>query len=124
MLKLCCRLFKFCTFNRGNQLKTSRLYKTLKIYVLMLLLSGPLLAQQYHLPKGQDSDRIKFELINNLIILPLQINGTELTFILDSGVSKPILFNITQSDSIAINNVSEVRSEERRGGKEWGRRWP
>ena len=76
--------------------------------MLMLCLPTLVLAQQYHLPKGQDSDRIKFELVNNLIILPLEINGTELTFILDSGVSKPILFNITQSDSIAINNVSEV----------------
>lgn len=74
----------------------------------LLLLPISLLAQQYLLPKETDSDRIRFELINNLIIIPVEINGTELSFILDSGVSKPILFNITQSDSISINKVSEV----------------
>ena len=84
------------------------MYKTLKIYALLLFLPAVLWAQRYHLPKGLDSDKIRFELINNLVVFPLEINGTELTFILDSGVSKPILFNITQSDSIAINNVSEV----------------
>lgn len=108
MLNLCCRIPGFCIFNWANRLKARRLYNILKIVVLLLFLPGPLLAQQYLLPEGQDSDRIKFELINNLVIIPLEINGTELTFILDSGVSKPILFNITQSDSIAINNVSEV----------------
>ena len=66
------------------------------------------LAQGYFLPKGQKFEKIKFELINNLIIIPVEINGAELTFILDSGVSKPILFNLSQSDSIPINNVSEV----------------
>src|SRR5690606_34392995 len=50
----------------------------------------------------------RFELINNLIIIPVEINGAELTFILDSGVSKPILFNLSDSDSIPINNVSEI----------------
>ncbi|NNE76671.1 MAG: PDZ domain-containing protein, partial [Pricia sp.] len=32
----------------------------------------------------------------------------ELFFLLDSGVSKPILFNISDQDSIQINNVSEI----------------
>ncbi|WP_375323787.1 aspartyl protease family protein [Flagellimonas sp. GZD32] len=67
-----------------------------------------MLGQGYHLPKGQKFQKVKFELINNLIIIPVEINGTELTFILDSGVSKPILFNLSESDSVAINNVSEV----------------
>lgn len=67
-----------------------------------------MLGQGYHLPKDQKVQKIKFELINNLIIIPVEINGTELTFILDSGVSKPILFNLSESDSVAINNVSEV----------------
>jgi len=60
------------------------------------------------LPKGEKFQKLKFELINNLIIVPIEINGTELTFILDSGVSKPILFNLSESDSVPINNVSEI----------------
>lgn len=52
--------------------------------------------------------RISFKLINNLIVIPLVINGKKLSFILDSGVTKTILFNITQNDSIGLNNIKRV----------------
>lgn len=52
--------------------------------------------------------RINFRLINNLIVIPLEINGKKLSFILDSGVSKTILFNITENDIIGLNNVEKV----------------
>lgn len=55
------------------------------------------------------SDKIKFQLINNLIVIPVEVNGVKLSFLLDSGVSKPILFNIINlSDSLQINNVETV----------------
>jgi len=81
-----------------------------KGFIFMLLLIVPMfiLAQGFELPEDKKFQRINFELINNLIIIPVEINGVELTFILDSGVSKPILFNLSESDSIPINNVSEV----------------
>lgn len=54
-------------------------------------------------------DKIKFELINNLVVIPVEVNGVKLSFLLDSGVSKPILFNIINlSDSLKINNVETV----------------
>ncbi|MBT8210931.1 MAG: aspartyl protease family protein [Eudoraea sp.] len=53
-------------------------------------------------------EKVHFELINNLVIIPMEINGAELTFILDSGVSKPILFNLYDQDSLQLNNVSEI----------------
>ncbi|WP_317168342.1 aspartyl protease family protein [Pelagihabitans pacificus] len=51
---------------------------------------------------------MKFELINNLIVIPMEVNGSELSFILDSGVGKPILFNLFDQDSLQINKVSEI----------------
>ncbi len=74
--------------------------------VLMLPFSG--VAQQYELPKHKNYEKVKFQLINNLIIIPLEVNGSKLSFILDSGVSKPILFNLAEQDSIQINKVSEI----------------
>lgn len=65
-------------------------------------------AQIYELPEGKKMERVPFELINNLVIIPLEINGAELTFILDTGVSKPILFNLYDQDSLQLNNVSEI----------------
>ncbi|NDV15365.1 PDZ domain-containing protein [Muricauda sp. TY007] len=90
-----------------------------KAIFFTLLLFVPLFiwAQGYRLPEGEKFQKIKFELINNLIIIPVEVNGTELTFILDSGVSKPILFNLSESDSIPINNVSEVTIRGLGGGE-------
>ena len=61
------------------------------------------------MPTGQRYEKVRFQLVNNLIIIPVSVNGTELSFILDSGVSSPILFNLSDQDSVQINNVSEIR---------------
>ncbi|MBU2973686.1 aspartyl protease family protein [Zobellia sp. B3R18] len=73
-----------------------------------MLLSSSVMAQGFTLPEGQKSEKIKFQLINNLIVVPIEVNGTELSFLLDSGVSSPILFNISETDSVQINHVSEI----------------
>ncbi len=58
---------------------------------------------------SRDNVKVKFQLINNLIIIPVEVNGVELSFLLDSGVSKPILFNIFNlSDSLHINNGERI----------------
>src|SRR5680860_598069 len=97
------------TLITDNVLKTRRLNRFLRnIAIIILLLPVLGTAQTFHLPDGQRSERLKFRLINNLIIIPMEVNGTELSFILDSGVDKPILFNLSDQDSVQINNVSEI----------------
>ncbi len=54
------------------------------------------------------SKKIRFEFINNLIVIPVQINGVDLSFILDTGVSKPILFNLVNTDSLQIRDVETI----------------
>lgn len=66
------------------------------------------IAQGYSLQENQKFEKIRFELINNLMVIPIEVNGTELSFVLDSGVSTPILFNLANQDSIALKNVSEI----------------
>ena len=92
-----------------NWFKTRSLNRFLNhIAVPLLLLPILGLAQHFVLPDGQKFEKLKFSLINNLIIIPLEVNGTELSFILDSGVENPILFNLADQDSVQINNVSEI----------------
>ncbi len=70
---------------------------------------SPCLSQYYTLPEeATRTKKIRFELVNNLMIVPLQVNGAPLNFILDSGVSKPILFNLADQDSIELKNVSKI----------------
>ncbi len=85
----------------------------------ILLMSLPFYgnSQGFELKKGQKFQKIKFELINNLIVIPIQVNGSNLSFVLDSGVSKPILFNLSDQDSIQINNVSEITIKGLGGGE-------
>jgi len=51
---------------------------------------------------------IRFKMINNLIVIPVNVNGKSLSFILDTGVDKTILFNLSQNDSIGLNNVKKI----------------
>lgn len=84
---------------------------TLRYLLLSFLLcfSLPAVSQGFAFNHGKESSpKIHFELVNNLIVIPLEVNGTPLRFILDSGVKKPILFNLTDQDSVALNNVSKI----------------
>jgi len=60
------------------------------------------------LPEGKSYEKVRFELINNLIVIPMEVNGAKLSFILDTGVSKPILFNLSDQDSIELKDVTEI----------------
>ncbi|MEE9362842.1 MAG: aspartyl protease family protein [Cellulophaga sp.] len=79
-------------------------------YIVFLILCFPILSfsQTFNLKEGKKYQKLNFQLVNNLIIIPVEVNGSMLSFILDSGVSTPILFNISDQDSIQINNVHEV----------------
>ena len=55
------------------------------------------------------TDKIHFKLINNLIIIPIEINGVELSFLLDTGVNKSIIFNFLNiSDSLQIKETETI----------------
>lgn len=51
--------------------------------------------------------KLPFELVNNLVVIPVEINGVELSFLLDTGVNSTILFSIGDKDSLNLKN-SEV----------------
>lgn len=77
---------------------------TLLFFISSLTIFGQ---SRFDLPRA-NSDKIKFQLIDNLIIIPVEVNGVKLSFLLDTGVSKPILFNITNIDTLQVNNVETV----------------
>lgn len=84
--------------------------KTIFSIFLFFCCSGFLLAQnKFVLQNTNHSDRISFKLINNLIVIPVEVNGVELSFILDTGVSKPIIFNfLNTSDTLKIKNTETL----------------
>ena len=51
----------------------------------------------------------KNKLISNLIVIPVEVNGVELSFILDTGVSKPIIFNfLNLNEELRINQAELI----------------
>ncbi|MGE8512892.1 MAG: PDZ domain-containing protein [Chryseobacterium culicis] len=51
---------------------------------------------------------IPFQFINNLIFIPINVNGAELTFLLDTGVSETILFSL-ENKEVKLSNVEKVK---------------
>ena len=76
-------------------------------FLLMCCMISVQAQSTFNLNKNKSS-KIKFKLINNLIILPVEINGIQLSFVLDTGVNKPILFNLTNVDSLEIKNSKKI----------------
>lgn len=82
--------------------------KRLNAHIVLLLLFLNIwlvIGQGQFFLKDKVSQKINFEFAANLIIIPIEINGVELSFVLDTGVSKPILFNLTANDSLDLKNT-------------------
>ncbi|AZJ35498.1 aspartyl protease family protein [Tenacibaculum singaporense] len=82
----------------------------LLLYFFTLFFSVSAFTQQNFQFLGKETDKqsLRFQLINNLVVIPLEINGHQLSFILDTGVNKTILFNLSSKDSVGLNNVKKV----------------
>lgn len=78
-------------------------------FCLFFCFSVSLIAQSgFLLQKSTKKDRIPFRLVNNLPIVEVEINGTLLSFILDTGVKSTILFSLEKADSLQLRNTSPV----------------
>lgn len=63
----------------------------------------------FFLPANNTYDKIPFKLVNNLVVVPVTINGTELSFLLDTGVRTTILFGLAQTDTVEMKNVKPIK---------------
>ena len=59
--------------------------------------------------KGHSKVTIPFKLINNLIFIPIKVNGIELNFLLDSGVEETVLFSMEERQEVSFNNVEKIK---------------
>ena len=52
---------------------------------------------------------IPFKFLNNLIILPIEVNGVTLNFLLDTGVEESILFSLDESDEVNFAKIEKIK---------------
>lgn len=62
----------------------------------------------FQLPEGDKKDKISFNLVNNLVVIPVEVNGTTLSFLLDTGVKSTIIFSLDKQDSVELKNTKPV----------------
>ncbi|SKB72618.1 Aspartyl protease [Soonwooa buanensis] len=58
--------------------------------------------------KKLDKIEIKFVNVNNLIIIPINVNGVDLNFLLDTGVSETVLFSL-ENKEVNFKNVEKLK---------------
>ena len=84
--------------------------KSFLFFLVLVAFSSSLRSQSTFnfLGSNQKEQSVRFNLINNLVVIPMEVNGKKLSFILDTGVNKTILFNLSQNDSLGLNDVRKV----------------
>lgn len=80
----------------------------MKIWIIIGLIFGVLMkAQDGFVLQNAEKTVIKFKLINNLIFVPVTVNGVELTFLLDSGIAETLLFSL-ENKTVDFKNTEKI----------------
>ena len=89
--------------------KTIKILRKALVLLFFLCFSVASVAQiGFFLQNNKKRDKIPFKLVNNLPIVQIEINGTPLSFILDTGVKSTILFSLEEADSLQLRNTTPV----------------
>lgn len=86
----------------------------MKKILLFFFLFGfvfPVLSQEgFEFVKSKaDKVRVKAQVINNLVFIPIEVNGVSLLFLLDSGVEETILFGFEDPEKIHLQHVEKIK---------------
>lgn len=79
------------------------------IFFLLLLTIMPVFAQgTFVFDKGIEKVTVPIVLINNLVFIPIKVNGVELNFLLDTGVEETILFSLEDNPEVNFYNSEKI----------------
>jgi hypothetical protein len=82
------------------------------LFVVFLWICSPLVLwgqSEFHLPAGKSKVVIPFQMINNLVFIPITVNGVTLTFLLDTGVEETLLFSLEDQEQIPFYHVEKLK---------------
>lgn len=80
----------------------------LRCFLLGLILGIFMNAQNSFEIENAEKTVIPFKLIANLIFIPVNINGADLTFMLDTGVAETSIFSL-ENQELTLPNVEKIR---------------
>ncbi|RXR19219.1 PDZ domain-containing protein [Flavobacterium amnicola] len=81
------------------------------LYHCALLLFSSLLFSQSHFRFANEGKKASIPFIesNHLVIIPVNLNGANLNFLLDTGVENTVLFSLDETDSINFDNIEKIK---------------
>ncbi|MGB5943599.1 MAG: aspartyl protease family protein [Leeuwenhoekiella sp.] len=62
----------------------------------------------FRLPEGKKHLKIPVEISNNLMIVPVSVNGTPLSFLLDTGVKSNVIFNVGDFQNLKLHSQQTI----------------
>jgi hypothetical protein len=83
--------------------------KKICVFFLLLITIVPVFAQDgFVFDKGVEKVTVPLILINNLVFIPIKVNGVELNFLLDTGVEETILFSLEDNPDVSFFNSEKI----------------
>ncbi|PIX07887.1 MAG: hypothetical protein COZ76_01135, partial [Flavobacteriales bacterium CG_4_8_14_3_um_filter_35_10] len=64
---------------------------------------------QFYINNNSDKYVLSFKMVNNLMVIPVEVNGKKLSFLLDTGVSNTVILNIQVVDSLKLKNIEKIK---------------
>ena len=61
------------------------------------------------LDSRKESENVPFSLVNNMLVISAEVNGKKLSFLLDTGIKKTMIFNLKFADSLVLRNVEKIQ---------------
>jgi hypothetical protein len=83
-----------------------------KIYIPLILFCLHFFCfsqEGFNISNKSKKTSIPFKLINNLITIPVKVNNVPLTFLLDTGLEKTVLFSLENTDSLLFKNIKKIK---------------
>jgi hypothetical protein len=84
--------------------------KNVFLLVFLFVFFKPISAQDgFQFKTNKSKVVIPIELINNLVFIPIKVNGVELNFLLDTGVDETILFSLEDKEDVRFYNAEKIK---------------
>lgn len=84
--------------------------KFLLLSLILLLTPNLSISQEgFTFAKSESKVVIPVQIVNNLVIMPIQINNVTMQFLLDTGVEETVLFSLSDESQLELFNVEKIK---------------
>ncbi len=63
----------------------------------------------FYLPEGVNKSKIHFDIVNDLIVMPVELNGIQMSFILDTGSRHTLLFGLNENNEHLVKRTRKIK---------------